>query len=381
VFVGPNGGGKSALFDALLNFSMLSRGNLKQAFGPYPFSFKSTIFRGASKVSKIGFRVVMSKNREDKSSLEYEIDYAQTGLGEDHLQFVVNHERLISHPEEKVIFDRSDPDIYQIAKSVSLENDRSLLAAVRYSQSQGAEINNELLAYCAQQVSRFNKFRLDASILGLPTRLPDPSGEVLPRLGYHGEDLAATLFHLQETQDPALTAIRATLREIDSQFVDFEFSAVGTDRIAFAVNYSDPRGTVQAIRLSAGTLIAIGLITLVLTPNRPPVLMIEEPENGLTPQAIRVFYKSIRDLALNVDPAKRSQVLISSHSPFMICDAWNGDDREFIYQVKVEGGHAVVRRFGDVVRATGIQLQKEKSGDRLILGLRNAEEIMSGYLS
>jgi ABC-type Mn2+/Zn2+ transport system ATPase subunit len=32
VLIGPNGGGKSALFDAILNFSMLSRGSIKQAF-------------------------------------------------------------------------------------------------------------------------------------------------------------------------------------------------------------------------------------------------------------------------------------------------------------------------------------------------------------
>jgi predicted ATPase len=36
VFVGPNGGGKSASFDALLNFSMVSRGNLRQAFVAQP---------------------------------------------------------------------------------------------------------------------------------------------------------------------------------------------------------------------------------------------------------------------------------------------------------------------------------------------------------
>ncbi len=38
VFVGPNGGGKSALFDSILNFSMVARGNLKQAFGHFPYS-------------------------------------------------------------------------------------------------------------------------------------------------------------------------------------------------------------------------------------------------------------------------------------------------------------------------------------------------------
>jgi hypothetical protein len=45
VLVGPNGGGKSALFDAMLNFSMLARGNLRQAFGPYPYSFRAKLYR------------------------------------------------------------------------------------------------------------------------------------------------------------------------------------------------------------------------------------------------------------------------------------------------------------------------------------------------
>lgn len=45
VLIGPNGGGKSALFDAILNFSMLSRGSIKQAFGHYPYSYAATKYR------------------------------------------------------------------------------------------------------------------------------------------------------------------------------------------------------------------------------------------------------------------------------------------------------------------------------------------------
>lgn len=61
VLVGPQGGGKSALFDAMLNFSMVSRGSLRQAFGPYPYSFNATRHRAASRVSRIGYRVIMSR--------------------------------------------------------------------------------------------------------------------------------------------------------------------------------------------------------------------------------------------------------------------------------------------------------------------------------
>lgn len=48
VFVGPNSGGKSAIFDALINFSMVCRGNLPEAFNQYPYSFEALRHHGAS---------------------------------------------------------------------------------------------------------------------------------------------------------------------------------------------------------------------------------------------------------------------------------------------------------------------------------------------
>lgn len=382
VLVGPNGGGKSALFDALLNFSMVSRGNLRQAFGPYPYSFRSTIYRGASKVSKICFKMGMSRSVEDAETLEYEIEYTQTGHADDEPQFTITSECVTKRPNGKVLFDRRNPDAYSVSKHADLENDRSLFAAIRYKQGpDGAAGIDALLAYCAQHISRFNRFRLDPGVLAQPSRLPDPSGNVSPRLGYHGEDLAATLYHLSETRDAALDRIREKVKLIDPQFANFAFNTVGTERIAFSAVYDDPRQTVPSVRLSAGTLIFIGLIALVSTSSRPPVLMIEEPENGLTPQAIRAFYASVRALALHEDPERRSQVLLSSHSPFVICEAWNGEDRDFIYQVKVEEGRALVRKFSQVIAEQKIPLSKDKSGTRTLLGLSNAEAIMSGYMS
>ncbi|MGH9465935.1 MAG: AAA family ATPase, partial [Terriglobales bacterium] len=55
VLVGSNGGGKSALFDAILNFSMLSRGSLRQAFGHYPYSYAATKCRRAAPYERVGF--------------------------------------------------------------------------------------------------------------------------------------------------------------------------------------------------------------------------------------------------------------------------------------------------------------------------------------
>ena len=193
--------------------------------------------------------------------------------------------------------------------------------------------------------------------------------------------MAATLYHLNETRDPALTTIYARMKLIDPLFEEFEFNTVGTERIAFAAKYSDARHVVPSVRLSSGTLNYLGLITLVATSNRPPLLMIEEPENGLTPQAVRAFYGAVRALAHGANAQQRSQVLLSSHSPFVICDAWNGEDRDFVHQVKIQDGKAVIRKFSNVIAEQGIHLQKDKAGGRTTLGLKTAEEVMSGRMS
>ena len=383
VFVGPNGGGKSALFEALLNFSMISRGNLRQAFNRYPFSYRATLNRKATTTGRMSFWVEMSEDAGSSESLHYHIEYAQTGAGEDQPTFTIFNERLTKKSTEVVLFDRSDPPA---EFNGLLENDRSLFSAIRLAQLTKREIQFDPLAlHCSQHISRFNRFRLEPATLSFPSKMPDaPAGSpatAVPRLGYAGDDLAATLYHMQEVSAPELSVIKERIREIEPNFQDFEFNTLGNDRVGFSVVFSDGRQAISAPRLSSGMLSYIGLVVLVSSPNRPAVMMIEEPENGLTPQAIHAFYRGLRSLAQNTDPQNRSQVLISSHSPFVICEAWNGEDRDFIHQVKVLNGKSQVRKFSDVIKEQGAPLSKGGDGEKSHLGLKLAEEVMSGRFS
>jgi hypothetical protein len=72
--------------------------------------------------------------------------------------------------------------------------------------------------------------------------------------------------------------------------------------------------------------------------------------------------------------------LVSSHSPFVICEAWNGDDRDFIYQVEPKDGSARIRKIASILEEQGIQLRK-KDGTRSELGLRQADQLMGGFYS
>ncbi len=387
VLVGPNGGGKSALFDAMLNFSMVSRGSITQAFGPFPFSYKSTLWNGAKGVDgRMHYDVELSSAEDSQGYLKYEIAYAQNGVEFSRPAYTIFTERLTKMQSNEILFDRSRPSDYPAFNNILKEYDKSIFAALRQEQIAGNEIVGveETVLEFSTQISRFNRFKLDSSVLAQPSRLPDFSDQETnsppPRIGYRGEDLAGTLYYLSQTQSPTLEKIKEKIRAIDENFDDFEFNVLGTDRIGFSATYSDSRQIVPSVRLSSGTLNYIGLIVLVTSITRSPLLMIEEPENGLTPQAVKSFYQTVRELAENDDLDKRSQVLISSHSPFVICEAWNGEDRDFIHRVKVDNGASLIRKFSNVVEEQKIVLGK-KNGERVHLSLANAEEIMSGYLS
>jgi predicted ATPase len=180
------------------------------------------------------------------------------------------------------------------------------------------------------------------------------------------------LYFLSETESPILEEIAQRVAEGIQGFEGFGFNRVGSDRVGFSARFSDKRGTVVAPNLSDGCLTMIGLVTLALTPGRPAILCIEEPENGLTPNATRVFYRTIRELTrLRATPS--TQVLLSSHSPFVIVDAWNGDDRDFIYQCHPSEGMAKITKFTEAVQGGGML----RSGGAL--GLALAEQVMDGF--
>ncbi len=77
VLVGNNNAGKSAFFDALLNFSMVSRGQLSQAFGAGPSSYMALRHHGAGATAQITFEVMLSESVESAKKLHYRISYGR----------------------------------------------------------------------------------------------------------------------------------------------------------------------------------------------------------------------------------------------------------------------------------------------------------------
>ena len=69
---------------------------------------------------------------------------------------------------------------------------------------------------------------------------------------------------------------------------------------------------IPAARLSDGTLRYLSLLTILLDPNPPPLIGIEEPELGLHPDMVFELGK------LLVEASTRTQLVVTTHSPTLI---------------------------------------------------------------
>jgi len=72
------------------------------------------------------------------------------------------------------------------------------------------------------------------------------------------------------------------------------------------------RDPIPASRLSAGTLRYLCLLAILLHPDPPPLICIEEPETGMHPDVI----SSIAELL--VETSQRTQLVVTTHSDMLV---------------------------------------------------------------
>jgi len=107
------------------------------------------------------------------------------------------------------------------------------------------------------------------------------------------------------------------------------------------------RFTIPAIRLSDGTLRWIALLTILLHPEPPRVVCIEEPELGLHPDMIRPLAQ------LLVDASQRMQLVVTTHSDGLIDGLTTMP--EAVIVCEKEDGSTRLRRLGRSELATWLE--------------------------
>lgn len=142
-----------------------------------------------------------------------------------------------------------------------------------------------------------------------PMRRPCSIGDN-EKLKHDASNLAAFLYRLQQTEPQAFNLIEGVIRSIAPYFKRFKLrpNPIVTDKIVLEWEEQDSDMYLDANSFSDGTLRFIALTTLLLQPELPETIIIDEPELGLHPTAINKLAALIRKAAL------KKQIIVATQS-------------------------------------------------------------------
>ena len=151
-----------------------------------------------------------------------------------------------------------------------------------------------------------------------------------------GANLAAYLFALQHTNPKDFKRIEMVIRSVAPYFERFDLKPdrINPDVIRLEWKEKGSDAYFNAKHLSDGTLRFIALTTLLLQPEAPQVIIIDEPELGLHPFAINKLAGLIKKASVN------TQIIISTQSVNLV-DNFEPED---IITVDREDGQSVFHR-------------------------------------
>lgn len=160
-------------------------------------------------------------------------------------------------------------------------------------------------------------------------------------LKYDGRNLAAYLYFLKEKEPISYKRILMSISSIAPFIKDFilEPNKLNPNKISLRwKNIYDEESNFNANQFSDGTLRFIALATLLLQPEPPKVIVIDEPELGLHPFAINKLSGLIKSCSSEsqIIISTQSSGLISNFSPddILVMESDNNEKQSKIFRLK-----------------------------------------------
>lgn len=166
----------------------------------------------------------------------------------------------------------------------------------------------------------FNVFHFHDTSSGSPLKQPNKTRDYV-YLKEDGSNLAAFLYKIKDTHPKHFKIIEFAVRSVAPFFERFDLMPDSKNPEMIFLNWLE-KGSDEyfnAHNLSDGTLRFIALATLLLQPELPKTIIIDEPELGLHPFAIQKLGALIKSAST------KSQIIISTQSVNLV-DQFTADD-------------------------------------------------------
>jgi predicted ATPase len=302
VLIGPNASGKSNLIDAVSLLAAAPR-NLLAPFREGGVA-DDWIWKGNESDEIAMVEVSLFSERKEWKPLTYQIRFSVANA-----QMFVWDEALESAGTKAI--GRALSHVFSLegwssASKAEFEINSQLSVLSQFRDPQGYP----KLTHVGDQFSEIRFFRGWPFGRGNPLRKPQEVNLPDDFLLEDGSNLGLILNHLQnqrETKRLLLEKLRLVYEGIEDVTTKVQG---GTIQIFFHEEGLDK--PIPAARLSDGTLHYLCLLTVLLHPDPPPLICIEEPELGLHPDILPHIAE------LLIDASKRTQLIVTTHSETLV---------------------------------------------------------------
>lgn len=123
-----------------------------------------------------------------------------------------------------------------------------------------------------------------------------------------GEDLLSALYRMRMENEANYAQLMDMLAVGFPGFQKLEFPIVAGGHVALEWRDDSVKGPLYGQELSAGTLRFLHLAAMLLAPELPPLLILDEPEMSFHPELLRLLAE------LLLDASERTQIIVATHS-------------------------------------------------------------------
>ena len=176
-----------------------------------------------------------------------------------------------------------------------------------------------------------------------------------PALGSYGQNLAARLHALRETDPERFKRVHSATRDILGvpESIDF-LTSDDDDRVALLLTERGLKYRIYQAGCSNGTLRMLAIVTALLGTPEATLIGIEEPENYIHPGALAAFTEHV------LGSHSTAQLVLTTHSPHLL-DVLDVPESVILVRRSVDAGTKVSReenpeRVRDALEASGFGL-------------------------
>ncbi len=311
VFIGGNGAGKSNLIQAFGFLREIAQQNL--ATYSLQRSADSLLYFGRKKSKFMEFYLEFG---EDKYGNAYRVHLVPTDEG----SLIIDQEQVYFHNRQK--YSHPQPHVIGSSSKESVLSRRLGKSSDKVAKWVWQDLN-------AYQVYHFHDTSESAKVKELS---PVDDNRFLK---WDASNLASFLYYLQEKKLEHFQSIEDTIKQVAPFFERFQLepSRLNPDRIRLEWKEKGSDAYFNASSISDGTLRFMCLVTLLLQPDLPTIILLDEPELGLHPAAIALLADLLSSAAM------RTQILVATQSVSLV----NQFEPEQIWVVERDDGQSVFR--------------------------------------